>query len=169
MQQPQGRHRAIEFVVEEAGLEAEVAGKCAMQPGAERRAGVIIAEKRLAEIRQAGPRVEGTEGPSGQKVGVVRRDLQTDVESLLHVGSPPRIERFVQHPGIAPISADPLDRQSLPFGQRQSEKAPGLVERASDQIAVDAVIDDIKKAHVPAGGAGFGLNSGQRVPIALAP
>jgi hypothetical protein len=140
-----------------------------MQTGAERRAGVIVAEQRLAEIRQARPRVEGTEGLSGQKVGVVRRDLQTDVESLLHVGPPPRIERFVQHPGIASISADPLDRQSLPFGQRQSEKPPGLVERASDQIPVDAVIDDIEKADVPAGGAGFGRNSGQRRPIVLTP
>ena len=131
-----------------------------MQPGAEGRAGVVIGEQRFAEIRQARPRVEGTEGLFGQKVGIVRRNLETDVEGFLHVRSPSRIERFVQHPGIASISADCLDRQRLPFGQRQGEEAVRLRERSFDQLPVDAVVDDVEKSDIAAGGADFGPDSG---------
>jgi hypothetical protein len=140
-----------------------------MSDAAERRAGVVVREQRFAEMRQPRPGIERTERLTGEKVGIVRRNLEADVEGLLHVGSPSGIERFVQHSGIATIPADGLDRQRLPLGQRQREEAARLIERRGDQARVDGVVDNIEKADVPAGGAGFGRDSCQRRAIALTP
>ena len=140
-----------------------------MQSGAERRAGVVIGEQRLAEARQARPRVERTERLARQQLGIVWRELETDVEGLFHVGAPARIERFVHEAGIAPVSANLFDRQRLLVGERQLEETSRLPERFGYEPLVDAVVDHIEKADVPAGCADVGRYAGQRRLIAFAP
>jgi hypothetical protein len=53
VQEPQRRHQAIEFAVEEIGSQAKVAGERTMQSRAEPRARVIVRQQRFAEAWRA--------------------------------------------------------------------------------------------------------------------
>ena len=155
VQEAQRRHRPIELFGEIVGRDAEVAGEGAMDAGAERRAGVEIGEQRLAESGQVRPCVERPERPAGEKLGIVRPEVEADIEGLLVVRPLLRIERLMHETGIAAVAADRFDRDSLLFGERQREERLRLREGRVHQIAADAVIDDIEEADVAAGRADF--------------
>ena len=131
--------------------EAEVAGEGAVDARPERGAGVVIGEQRLAEPGELRPRVARAERLAGEKLGVVRREVEADVEGLLPVGAGGRIERLVHEAGITAVAADRLDRDCLLVGERQREKAARLGEGLGDQRPLYAVIDDVEKADVATG------------------
>ena len=168
MQEPQRRHRPIEFIVEEIGLQAKVAGERAMQSRAEPRASIVIGKQRFAETRRSGPGVARAEGLSRQQVGIVGGKLETDVESFFHVWPARGVERFVKEPGIASVAANCLDRE-LPFvGDGQREEVARLGEGFGDQLLIDTMVDDVEEAHVAARRANLSDDPGRRGAIRLA-
>ena len=122
MQEPQRRHRAIEFVSEEIGFKAKVAREGAMQSRAERGAGFVIGERRFAKPRQLRPGVERAEWLARHQLRIVWREVKSDVEGLLHIRSSRRVERLMQKTGIAAIAADRLDRELPLVGNGQREE-----------------------------------------------
>ena len=127
-----------------------------MDARSERRAGVVIGEQRLPESGQVRPGVEGAEGLAGEKLGIVRLEVEADIEGLLHVGALTRIERLVHEPRIAAVAADCFDRDLLLVRDRQREEPLRLGEGLGHELAADAVIDDIEEADVAAGRADAG-------------
>jgi hypothetical protein len=128
VQEPQRRHRPIEFVIEEIGSQAKVAGERAMQSRPEPYACVIVGQQRFAKARHAGPGVERAEGLPRQQFGIVRGKLKTDVEGLFHVRSPGGIERLVKETGIASVATNRLDRELPLVGNGQREDLARLGE-----------------------------------------
>ena len=141
VQQAQRRHRAVEFFGEIIGRDAKVVREGAMNAGAERGGGAEIGEQHLAESGQVRPGVERPERLAGEKLGIVRLEVEADIEGLLHVRPLLRIERLMQEAGIAAVAADLLDRDCLLFGEGQREERLRLRESRVHQIAADAVID----------------------------
>ena len=135
---------------------------------AERRAGVEIGEQRLAKSGQVRPCVERPEGPAGEKLGIVRLEVEADIEGLLHVGTLLRIERLMHEAGIAAVAADRFDRDGLLFGEGQREERLRLREGRVHQVAADAVIDDVEKADVAAGRADAGRDVRERAVVVAA-
>ena len=129
MQEAQRRHRTHELVVEKVGPEAEVVGEGAMQTLTESSAGVVIGEQRRPESRQPRPGVEGTERPAGQKLGIVGREVETDVEGLFSIGAARRVERLAHQAEIAAVAADPVAGDRLLILERKGEEAARLRRR----------------------------------------
>ena len=168
MQEPQRRHRPIEFVVEEIAAEAKVARERTMQSRAEPRARVVVGKQRFTEARHARPRVKRAEGRSGQQFRIVGGKLEADVEGLFHVRSASGIKRLVEEPGIASVAANCLDRKLPLVGDGQREEVARLGEGFGDQLWVDTMVDDVEEAHVAARRANLSDDPGQRGAIRLA-
>ena len=75
----------------------------------------------------------------------------------------------MQKTGIAAIAADFFDREPPLVGQRQREEFVRLRKGFGDQRCLDPVVDDIKEADVPAGGADVGRDPSSATPHRFRP
>jgi hypothetical protein len=137
-----------------------------MDAGAKRRAGAEIGGQLVAEAGQVRPCVERPERLAGEKLRIVRPEVEADIEGLLHVGTLLRIERLMQEAGIAPVAADCFDRDCMLFGEGQREERLRLRKSLVHQVAADAVIDDVEEADVAAGRADPGRDIRERAIVA---
>ena len=151
MQETQRRERAPQLVVEIARRQPEVDRHGAMQDAAERQHGVVVGQQRLPKPRHVGPEIGAAERLVGQHLGIVRREIEPDVEGFLVVGTPSGIERLDRETHVAAIVAGARHRDRRLDGLWRREEAPRAREHLVAQPGRHGRMADVEEADRAAG------------------
>ncbi len=152
VQEPQHRRGAIDHGVEEVlVLKAEVEAEAVVQHPTDLQATVVVIQHQRPPAGQIRPEVHAAQGPALAYLQRVRRQLQADVERLLAVHAPRRIQAFAFQAHIASVVWGTFDRQGVLVDQGLDEEAPGGVEQRGPPGPVHAVARNAEEADLAAG------------------